>query len=295
MTNQTHRLDLADGRTLRVFESGAVDGPIVVFLHGTPGCGRMRDTVIADAGERGLRLLSYDRPGYGESSRLPGRVVAHAAEDVAAIVDHFGAERFAVMGASGGGPHALACAALLGDRIVGCATLAGSAPMDGEGLDWTDGMGELNADEIEIARQGFDVLHAHLREQADNELLGTPEEMREGMASLLAPVDREALTDELAEYLTAHFREAVEHGVDGWTDESLSDYQPWGFELEEISAPVQLWHGEQDRFVPVGHGRWLAAHIPGVDARILPDQGHISLITGRTPDAHAWLAERLAA
>jgi pimeloyl-ACP methyl ester carboxylesterase len=127
-SNQAHRLDLADGRALRVFESGAADGPVVVFLHGTPGCGRMRDTVIADAGERGLRLLSYDRPGYGESSRLPGRAVAHAAEDVAAIADHFGAERFAVVGVSGGGPHALACAALLGDRIAGCATIAGSGP-----------------------------------------------------------------------------------------------------------------------------------------------------------------------
>jgi pimeloyl-ACP methyl ester carboxylesterase len=155
-------------------------------------------------------------------------------------------------------------------------------------------MGELNAEEIEIAAQGFDVLRDHLREQADNELLGTPEEMREGMASLLAPVDQEALTDELAEYLAAQFREAVQHGVEGWTDESLSDFLAWGFEVEEITVPVQLWHGEQDRFVPVGHGRWLAGHIPGVDARILPDLGHISLITSRTPDAHAWLAERLA-
>src|SRR3954469_17825324 len=143
-----------DGRELHVTDVGDPGWPVVVVHHGTPGCGMLPAPAMADPPERGLRLRKHDRPGFGRSTRLPGRTTAHAAADVAAIVDHLGVERSATAGASGGGPHTLACAALLGDRVVACASIAGTAPFDAEGLDFFAGMGELNAEELEIVRQG---------------------------------------------------------------------------------------------------------------------------------------------
>ena len=286
---------MPDGRVVAVYEAGDPDGRVVFALHGTPGCGRLRPEVGENAGELGLRLLAHDRPGYGGSTRQPGRNVASVAADVAALADHFGAERFAVWGASGGGPHSLACAALMPDRVVAAAAIASSAPYGAEGLDYFEGMGELNASEVEIMAEGPERHMAFLREQLDEMLSGTPEALREGLSTLLAPVDRAALTDDLARYLFEVFRIAVAPGVEGWHDESVADLSDWGFSLDDIRVPVAIWHGEQDRFVPIGHGRWLAEHVPGAEFHDEPELGHVSLIEQRTPDAQAWLAGHLAA
>jgi pimeloyl-ACP methyl ester carboxylesterase len=294
MVPQTeYQVVAADGRTLHAYVAGDPDGPAVFALHGTPGCGLLRDRDAADAVSRGLRLIGYDRPGYGGSARKPGRSVADAAADVSSIADHLDLDRFALWGASGGGPHALACAALLGDRLVACGVLASPAPFDAEGLDWLAGMGEMNAMELDILARGPEAHISWLREEAVGMLSAEPDQLREALVSLLSPVDREALTGELAEYLQATFRLAVANGVEGWHDESVAELGPWGFELGSIGIPVLLWHGEHDRFVPVGHGRWLAERIPGVEAHISGDDGHITLIGNRVSTVHAWLAERL--
>src|SRR5690348_5574117 len=139
---------MPDGRTLRVHEAGAAEGPVVLVHQGTPMSGRLYEPHMRDAEKRGIRLLAYDRPGYGGSSPAPDRSVADAAADSAALADALGIERFAVWGISGGGPHALACAAQLPDRVVATASLASVAPIDAEGLDWLAGMGEMNLEEF---------------------------------------------------------------------------------------------------------------------------------------------------
>jgi pimeloyl-ACP methyl ester carboxylesterase len=282
-----------DGRTLVVSEYGDPDGPLVFAMHGTPGVGQLEPKVITDAHARGLRLVAHDRPGYGDSTRLPGRAVDHVAGDVIAIADQLGVERFAVWGVSGGGPHALACAALVPDRVVACAAVASPAPYEAEGLEWAEGMGDLNASEIEILARGTEAHIEWLRSEADGMLTADPADLRAGLSTVLSEVDREALTDELAAHLHENFRQAVRHGVEGWHDESVSSYEPWGVDLGAIEVPVQIWHGEQDRFVPVSHGRWLAERIPGVDAHISASHGHVSLIGSCIPDVHAWVGELL--
>jgi pimeloyl-ACP methyl ester carboxylesterase len=293
MTQHARSLTAGDGRTLFYRESGDADGPLVFALHGSPGVGLLMPDVVDDAAARGIRLIAHDRPGYGGSTRLPGRRVGHVAADLAEIADQLGVGRFGVWGVSGGGPHALASAALLPDRVVAAAAIASPAPYDAEGLDWTDGMGELNVAEIEVLARGAEAHTAWLRSQAEGMLSADAGDLRAALSTLLSEVDRAALTDELAAHLHENFRLSLEQGVEGWHDESVSAFEPWGFDLGSIEVPVQVWHGEQDRFVPVGHGRWLAQRIPGVDARISASDGHISLIGSGVPKVQGWLAEML--
>jgi pimeloyl-ACP methyl ester carboxylesterase len=283
-------LSMPDGRTLRVHEAGAAEGPVVLVHQGTPMSGRLYEPHMRDAEKRGIRLLAYDRPGYGGSSPAPDRSVADAAADSAALADALGIERFAVWGISGGGPHALACAALLPDRVVATASLASIAPIDAEGLDWLAGMGEMNLEEFAATRQGPEALEAYLEPQARESV--TAEGLLEGLRSLLTDVDAAVLTGDLGEYLAANMGEATEQGVAGWRDDDLAFDKSWGFSLSDIRVPVLLWHGEHDLFVPLAHGRWLAAHIPNVDARISDTDGHLTLMQRRVPEVHAWLLER---
>jgi pimeloyl-ACP methyl ester carboxylesterase len=245
-----------------------------------------------DAAARGLRLISYDRPGYGGSSPQPGRSVADCAGDVRAICAELGIDRLAMWGMSGGGPHVLACAALLPDLVTAAASLASVAPYDAEGLDYYAGMGEENADDDRL----FFTDEAAARAQTDKdreEILATPpEDAAKAIESLLTPADAAVLRGGLAEYLASSERDALAPGSQGWWDDNCT-LRPWGFDLADITIPVLLLHGRQDMFVPFGHGEWLAAHIPGVEARLLDDDGHLTLLQNRVPEVHAWLSEHL--
>jgi pimeloyl-ACP methyl ester carboxylesterase len=285
-----HRVPV-DGRILAVLEAGDESGHAVVAIHGTPGSGLLWRGLAEDAEARGIRLLAYDRPGYGGSDPHPGRTVADAAGDVAAIADALGIERFAVEGGSGGGPHTLACAALLPDRVVAAASLAGVAPYPAEGLDWLDGMGQDNLDEFEATLAGRETLERYLREQADAMLAAEPDAIADTLRSLLSPPDAAALTGEFAEYLAESTRRAIGERLDGWIDDDFVFMNPWGFELGEIRVPVQLLHGAQDRFVPMAHGEWLAERIPGVDAHLSDEDGHLTIQLARIGAVHAWLLE----
>jgi pimeloyl-ACP methyl ester carboxylesterase len=244
-----------------------------------------------DATHRGARLVAYDRPGYGGSTPAPGRSVADAAADVRAIADALDVERLAVWGISGGGPHALACAALLPDRVAAVASLASVAPSDAEGLDWLAGMGQMNLEEFGAARKGREALEEYVGKQAREDV--TADGLLEALESLLSEVDADVLTGELGEFLAANMNEATRTGIDGWVDDDLAFDKPWGFSVEDIRVPVQLWHGEQDRFVPFAHGEWLASRIPDVDARLTAVDGHMTLVQRRIPEVHEWLLERL--
>jgi pimeloyl-ACP methyl ester carboxylesterase len=281
-----------NGRRLAVLDAGAESGPAVFVSHGTPGSGLLWREAVEDAESRGMRLLGYDRPGYGRSDPHPGRRVADAGGDVVAIADALGIDRFAVEGGSGGGPHALACAALLPDRLVAAACLAGVAPYPAEGLDWLDGMGEDNVEEFSAVLAGRDELEAFVRAMTDGMLAAEPDALAETLRTLCSPVDVAVLTGEFAEYMRAAMRRGVGESIEGWIEDDFAFVSPWGFELGDIHVPVQLWHGAEDRFVPIAHGRWLAKRIPGVDAHLSDDDGHLTIQLGCIGDVHASLLER---
>ncbi|HTX26208.1 MAG TPA: alpha/beta hydrolase [Streptosporangiaceae bacterium] len=282
-----------DGRTLAIEEAGDPHGRPVLVHAGTPNSRHLYGPTAADAAERGLRLIGYDRPGYGGSTPHPGRNVAACAEDARAICAELGIDRLAMWGISGGGPHVLACAALLPDLVVGAASLASLAPMDAEGLDWLAGMGQLNVDDFLLYQR--DPVASRAKMEADREkiLAGSQDENEEEIESLLSPTDKAILEGGLGEYLDYTEREGLGPGPEGWWEDGVAHSGPWGFELSAISVPVLLMHGRQDQFVPFGHGEWLAAHIPGVEARLFDDDGHLTLFANRVGEVHAWLADRL--
>jgi pimeloyl-ACP methyl ester carboxylesterase len=283
-----------DGRVLQVRQSGDLDGHPILIHNGTPGSRLLFYRDVERADRHGVRLISYDRPGYGGSDRLEGRSVAHCAEDVRAIAAALEIERLGVWGISGGGPHAIASAALLGDLVPAVAVLASPAPWGAEGLDFFAGMGELNADDMRLILTDREAARTRLEEERAEMLQATPEELLEVLASLLSPVDEAVLSGALAEYLVECTRVGVEASGDGWWDDEVSMAEPWGFELSAIRTPVLLRHGRQDRFVPFGHGEWLAGQIPGVQAQLTDDDGHLTLTEHHLDTVHDWLIERLA-
>ena len=276
-------LELDDGRVLLVRAAGPSDGVPLVAHHGTPSSGRPFAPYVEAASERGLRLVTYTRPGYATSSRHPGRTVADCAHDTAQVVDHLGADRFFTTGQSGGGPHALACAALLPDRVIACSTTAGVGPWGQEGLDFLAGMAEENVEEMGAAVEGEAPLRDYLERFAEAIAGATPEGLAEELGGLVSPVDADALTGEFAAHATAMVQEGVSTGVWGWFDDDMAFVRPWGFDLADIRVPITVWQGAQDRMVPFAHGEWLAAHIPDAQPRLLADEGHLSLIVGSFP------------
>ena len=285
----TATIQTKDERALDVHEAGDPAGFPVVFHHGTPAAGLPYAAHAALASEQGIRLIGYDRPGYGSSTRAPGRRVADCVADVSALADALGLDAFAAWGISGGGPHVLACAALCDDRLKAVASLAAVAPYGADGLDWLDGMGEENHVEFGKVLDGEEALRPYCVTAADEMLKAKPEELVEVLDSLLGPEDKSVLTGRFAEYMLECDHHGLEHGVDGWVDDDFAFVEPWGFAVEDIARPVLLLHGEDDRFVPVSHGHWLAARIPGVEARIDAADGHLTLFERRMREVNAWL------
>jgi pimeloyl-ACP methyl ester carboxylesterase len=271
----------ADGRTLDVLVSGPPDGLALVFHDGTPkglaAFGPMTDAASA----RGLRTVRYARPGYGLSTPQPGRRVADAAADVAAILDWLGIDHFVTAGWSGGGPHALACAAALPGRCLAAATIAGVAPYNSPGLDWPAGMGEENVAEFGAAVAGERDLGKFLEAAAAELRDITGPAVAASLGGLVSAVDAAAASGEFADYLAASFRGALRDGIAGWRDDDLAFVGDWGFALgsARLRVPVAIWQGDQDLMVPHAHGEWLAAHVEGARPRLLPGHGHLTLVT----------------
>lgn len=273
-------IDLPDGRSLDLDVSGPEDGTPLVFHHGTPGSLHQFRAVQRAAHDRGLRLVTFSRPGYGASTRQPGRRVVDAAADVAAVLAHLGTPRCLVAGWSGGGPHALATGARLPEQVAGVLCIAGVAPYDAEGLNFLEGMGQGNIDEFGLTLQGQEAIRHFLEGEAvglrNTDAAGIIEEM----ATLLPDVDRAILTAEYGEDLATAFAEGLRTGVDGWVDDDLAFAVPWGFSLAEIAVPTFVWQGSEDLMVPFAHGQWLSAHVPGATARLQQGEGHLSIGVG---------------
>jgi pimeloyl-ACP methyl ester carboxylesterase len=290
---QTRRIQLEDGRWLRVEIAG--DGRRVVVAHvGTPNAGVLYDGWVADAAANGITLISYDRPGYGGSSPHPGRTIADCAADVRAISHALGFDRCAVWGFSGGGPHALACAALLDDLVAAVATIGSPAPVGATGLDYFAGMRESMREDMEL----FDADRAEWERQGEQQyaavLALSAAELAEQWSIGAAPVDADALRGEFGEWLHRAVQGALASGMEGWSEDDFAVFHTsWGFEPAAVSVPVKVWHGREDRFVPFGHGQWLAGTIPGAQAELRDEDGHMNVAATRIGEIHEWLASRV--
>jgi pimeloyl-ACP methyl ester carboxylesterase len=270
-------VDAADGRVIRVAELGDPDGAPVVFHHGWPGCRLLPPSFDEAARERRVRLISYDRAGYGGSSPKPGRRIADAAADTATVADALGVARFTVWGVSGGGPHALACGALLRERVTAVAAVSGFAPADTPGLVFTDGMGEPSRAEFPLAAQGREVYEPFVREAVAGWLATPPERVDERLDGLLTGPDPELLAGPLARYLHESATEALRAGIDGWLDDGLATVAPWGFDPAHVTVPLLLLQGAHDLMVPPAHARALAGMIPRATLMLEPDDGHLTV------------------
>jgi pimeloyl-ACP methyl ester carboxylesterase len=270
MTDNLQTLRLADGRTLGYAEWGDPDGSPIVTIHGTPGCRLNRNPHNDKIAATGARVITYDRPGYGASDRHRGRRVVDCVADVTAIVDHLGIDKFAVTGGSGGGPHSLAVAAGLPDRVTRAGCVVGVAPYDALGDAWFDGMDPENIKEFGWALDGEDRLATELPVVA----AGILERVAADPATVLGDFDipdsdRKILQrPDVAQVLRESLTESVRNGIWGWADDNIAFTKPWGFDPSTIGVPTTVWWGAADVLVPIVHGEWLAAHVPNALPRV---------------------------
>jgi pimeloyl-ACP methyl ester carboxylesterase len=271
----TQTVAAADGRTLTIAEWGDPDGFPVFFLHGTPGSRFVGQANAGAYASVGARVITYDRPGYGGSDRLRGRRVVDTVADVSAIADSLAIDRFAVIGGSWGGPHSLAVAARLPERVTRAACIAGVAPFDMPGFDWFADMDAVNIDELGWALEGEDVLAREIERTAAG--------MLERVAAVMA-------SPEHHEAIRRGINEAFRHGVWGYVDDIFCLIQPWGFDVTEIRVPTRILYGLTDVLVPRQHGEWLAHNVPNAEAVIDEQGGHLpdpNLVTER----FGWLVQ----
>jgi pimeloyl-ACP methyl ester carboxylesterase len=269
---------LPEGRVLHAYHAaGPADATAVCWHHGTPNLGAPPQPLLPAAAQVGLRWFSFDRPGYGGSTAVPERTVGSVAADAAAVADALDIGRFVAVGHSGGGPHALACAALLDGRVTAAVALSGPAPYDAAGLDWFAGMAPAGAGSNRAAARGRAAREAW-EDEAGNEDFGFTEA-------------DEAALDGRWSWVLEVVRPAIAQGPGGAIDDDLAAVSPWGFDVSDIDVPVLLVHGGADRVVPVGHARWLADRIPTAELWERPTDGHITVLDAAA-DALAWLAGR---
>lgn len=274
--NPCEQIQLPDGRHLTLSTFGAVDGLPIFYQHGFPGCRLEAALVEESAASLGLRLLALDRPGYGGSDYDPQRLLVDWPVDVAAVADVLRIERFAVLGVSGGGPCALACASQLGERVLATGIVCGLGPLAGTGL---------LADMEWPARFSFTSIFRYPRLAAPffRYLLGPlmkrwPQLALAALKVASPDADRQVLRDpQVRDKLLMTIREAFRAGARG----AIHDLQLYasnrGEEINRIKTPIRFWHGVADRTVPITHARFLSGLIEHADIREYPHEGHFSL------------------
>lgn len=276
MSVELDTVTLRDGRELAIAVSGPPGGVPLLYHHGTPGCLLQPAASRAECASRGLRFVTYSRAGAQGSTRNPGRTVADVAADMEDVLDAVGADRCLVAGKSGGGPHALATAALLPDRVAAVISIAGCRPY-GDGF--LDGMGEDNVEEFELALQGEQALRPFVLKHREALKDADAVALVRDLANLLPEIDRAVLTSDVGADTVAGMVGGVQV-PDGWIDDDLAFTQDWGFDLADIAVPAYVWQGSEDKMVPFHHGQWLAAHVPGAVAHLEEGEGHFSVAVG---------------
>jgi pimeloyl-ACP methyl ester carboxylesterase len=277
METQRAVFTTADGRDIEYLTAGSPDGLPLVVHEGTPMGLVLNPRLASAAVERGLRVVQAARPGYEDSTPRPGRTVADAAGDTAALLDALGAGRYVSIGFSGGGPHTLACAALAPERCLGAASVAGVAPFGAAGLDFTAGMGPENVAEFGAAVQGPEALTPYLEKEAAGLRDVTGEQVTASLGGLISGADAAVITGEYGEGLAQGLRGALRNGIAGWRDDDLAFVAGWGFPLGDAAGRTAIWQGDQDNMVPFAHGQWLAAHIPDARVHLRPGAGHLTM------------------
>jgi pimeloyl-ACP methyl ester carboxylesterase len=265
-------------RILTYEVTGDPDGSPVFFLHGMPGSSsgpRPRNAVLH---RHGVKLISYNRPGYGRSTRQPDRTVADAATDVELLANHLGLGAFTVLGRSGGGPHALACAAKLSDRVLRAAVLVSFAPADAVGLDWHRNMASANTEVYREASFDPEQLAETLRVRA-NRVKHNPAHLLELLRIDVTAADARIIDDfYLRQLLLQTYQNAVADGPFGWIDDVMAIRQHWGFHPRDITVPVRLWHGADDQFAPPSHTVWLGEQIPNAIVEVQEGAAHFGAL-----------------
>ena len=269
-------MTLSTGARLDYFIGGEGDA-LLVYHHGTPAAGPISPDMLAAAQRHGLVIAELVRPGYGHSTRQAGRTVADVVPLVSELADHLGFDRFVTMGWSGGGPHAIATAALLPDRCAAAMSLAGVAPYGEPDLDFLAGMGDDNIAEFGAAVAGPAELEAFLSAAVGELSTVTADQVVAALASLLPQVDQAYLTGGYAEEMAEELRWSVSTGIWGWFDDDVAFCLPWGFDLASVVSPVQVWQGSDDLMVPFTHGQWLVSHVGSAEPHLVEGAGHLSL------------------
>jgi pimeloyl-ACP methyl ester carboxylesterase len=289
----TQTVAATDGRTLTIAEWGEPDGFPVFLLHGTPGSRFVGQANASAHANVGARVITYDRPGYGGSDRFRGRRVVDSVADVSAVADSLGIERFAVTGGSWGGPHSLAVAARLPERVTRAACAAGVAPFDMPSFDWFADMDKVNINELGWALEGEDVLAREIERTAAGMLKRVEDDPSKVISDAveLSEADRAVMASpERHEAIRKGITEAFRHGVWGYVDDIFCLIQPWGFDVTEIRVPTRILYGLTDVLVPRQHGEWLAHNVPNAEAVIDEQGGHMpdpNLVTER----FGWLVQ----
>ena len=282
MGSELRTVMTADGRKLEILTAGGPGGYPWLWVPGSPSAAVSYPRLDALATKLDLRLVTWSRPGYGGSTARPlpleGPRIVDDVPDIEAILDALGMDEFVVVGWSGGGPRALACAAVLSDRCQAAATLAGLAPFDAAGLDWMAGMGPGNVADFSAALQGPEAYAAFQEKFFLPMTSATVADVAAGLGQLLTPTDEKAFAGDMAAWLAETMHRAGAQGVIGVRDDGLALAAPWGFDIGNISVPTAIWAGGQDVTVPYAHGQWLAAHVPGAIAHLFDDAGHITLV-----------------
>ena len=271
-------IDLPDGRTLQVGTLGEPTGQTVLFPHGTPGSVNLVRMLAPLAEDGRLFIVTTSRAGYGKSSRLEGRNVASVVRDARAALDSLGRSDYVVVGWSGGGPHALACAALDAPRCLAAWSLAGVVPTNMD-FDWTDGMGPENVEEFALAKAGGPEYEARMAKDGEAFSTATKENIIELFGGLLSEPDKAVMEPESArEDFVASMHQGFEMGWRGFFDDDEAMMKEWGFDPSSITVPVAVWFGQHDLMVPPTHGEWLVKNLPTTTKSFFPDDGHVSLV-----------------
>jgi len=279
-----------DGRQMEVATMGDPSGLTVVFHHGTPGSVKLVKYFQKVANQSSLFFVTFSRAGYGQSTRLEGRSISSVVADVTAVLDSLGRGDYVAVGWSGGGPHALACAALDATRCIAAWSLAGVVPVDA-GIDWTEGMGPENLEEFSLALEGGSEYEAHIMRDGERFATANPENIVELFGGLLSEVDKVALVEYQARLVLADASaHAFAQGYFGFFDDDRAFFNPWGFDPTQITVPVFVWFGDHDLMVPASHGQWLVENIPTSIKVHKPQEGHVSLLTNHEDELEgSWL------
>jgi pimeloyl-ACP methyl ester carboxylesterase len=277
-------IDTPDGRTLEVGTLGDPSGQTVLFHHGTPGSVNLVKMFGPLVEDGRLFVVTTSRAGYGKSTRLEGRDVAAVVSDARAALDSLGRGGYVAVGWSGGGPHALACAALDAPRCIAAWSLAGVVPTNLD-FDWTEGMGPENVEEFALAKEGGPEYLAHMARYGDAFAGATKDNVVELFGGLLSEPDKVVFeSEERREAFAASLRQGFELGWQGFYDDDQAMMKEWGFDPTTISVPVAVWFGDQDLMVPRTHGEWLCKNLPTAERHYFPGEGHVSVVVNHVDE-----------